>query len=87
MLNFVRTLGRKESAEKPPRLSSQYLNIKKMFNEHLHICEAEISSDEIIKSINSETNNKSPGNNRLRAHFSKHFLNELAHVLLGVYNS
>ena len=46
-----------------------------------------MSLDEIIKSTNSETNNKSPGNNGLPAEFYKHFSNELAPVLLDVYDS
>ena len=33
-------------------------NRKKISNEHFNLCEAEISLDEIIKSINFETNNK-----------------------------
>ena len=40
-----------------------------------------------MKSMNSETNNKSPGNESLRAEFYKHFSNELAPVILDVYNS
>ena len=48
---------------------------------------ADISLDEIIKSINSETNNKTPGNDGLTAEFYRHFSNELAPVLLGVYDS
>ena len=40
-----------------------------------------------IKSINSETNNKSPGNNGLATEFYKHFWNELAPVILDVYDS
>ena len=47
----------------------------------------EIYLDEIIKSINSETNNKSPGNDSLTAEFYKHFLDELAPVLLDVCDS
>ena len=35
----------------------------------IYLCETEISSDEIIKSINSEWNNKSPGNNDFTAEF------------------
>ena len=62
-------------------------NRKKISNEHFNLCEAEISLDEIIKSINSETNNKSPGNDGLKAEFHKHFSIELAPVLLHVYDS
>ena len=47
----------------------------------------EISLDEIIKFINSETNNKSPGNDGFTAESYKHFSNELARVLLEVYDS
>ena len=61
-------------------------NKKKISNEHFNLCEAEISSDEIIKSINSETNNKPPGNDGLTAEFYRHFSNELVPVLLGVYD-
>ena len=46
-------------------------NRKKISNEHFHFCEAEISLDEIMKSINSETN-KPPDNNGLTAEFYKH---------------
>ena len=51
------------------------LNRKKISNEHFNLCEAEISLDEIIKSINSETN-KPPDNDGLTAEFYKH-LNKL----------
>ena len=47
----------------------------------------EISLDEIIKSIYSEANNKSPGNNGLTAEFYKHFSNELAPVFLYLFDS
>ena len=43
--------------------------------------------NEIIKSINSQTNNKSPGNDGLTAEFFKHFVNKLAPVLLDAYDS
>ena len=48
-----------------------------MYNEQFSLCEAEISLDEIMKSINSETNNKSPGNEGLTAEFYQPFSNEL----------
>ena len=55
-------------------------NKKKISNEHFNLCEAETSSDEIIKSINSETNNKPPGNDGLTAEFHRQFSNELAQM-------
>ena len=45
-----------------------------------------ISLDGIIKSINSQTNNKSPGNYGLTAEFYIHCSNELAPVVLDVYD-
>ena len=41
----------------------------KISNEHFNLCEAEISLDEIIISINPKTNNKPPGNDGLTAEF------------------
>ena len=46
----------------------------------------EIYLDEIKKSINSETNNKYPGNDSLTTEFHKHFSNNLAPFLLDVYD-
>ena len=43
--------------------------------------------DEIIKFINSETNNKSPGNDGFTAEFYKHFSNKLDPILLDSYDS
>ena len=60
---------------------------KKTSNEHFRLCEAEISLDEIIEAINSQQNNKCPGNDGLTAEFYKHFSNELAPILLEVYDS
>ena len=57
---------------------------KKISNEHFRLCEVEISLDEIIEAINSQQNNKSPGNDGLTAEFYKHFSNELAPILLEV---
>ena len=64
---------------------SKIPNRKKMSNENFNLCEAETSLDEIIKSINSPKNNKSPGNDSLEAVFQKHFSDELAPALLNVY--
>ena len=47
--------------------------------------EAKISLEEMIKSINSQKNNKSPGNDGLEAVFYKHISNEPAPTLLDVY--
>ena len=55
--------------------------------EQFNLCEAKISLDEIIKSINSQTNNKASGNDALTAEFYKYFSNKLAPVLLNVYDS
>ena len=41
----------------------------------------------ILISINSQKNNKSPGNNGLTAEFYKHFSNDVAPTLLDLYNS
>ena len=60
---------------------------KKKSSEHFSLFEAEISLDKIIKSINSKTNNKPPGNDGLTEEFYKHFSNGLAPALLGVYDS
>ena len=62
-------------------------NRKKISYENFNLFEAEISFDEIIKSINSETNSKPPGNDGFTAEFYKHFSNELASVLLDAYDS
>ena len=43
--------------------------------------------NEIIKSINSQTNNEFPVNDSLKAVLYKHFSNELAPVLLDAYDS
>ena len=45
------------------------LNRKKISYEQFNLCEAAISLDEIIISINSETNNKPPANDGVTAEF------------------
>ena len=62
-------------------------NRRKISNEDFNLCEAETSLDKIVKSRNSKTNNKPPGNDGLTAEFYRHFSDELAPVLLGVYDS
>ena len=47
----------------------------------------EISLEEVFNAINSQRNNKSPGNDGLTAEFYEHFSNEVAPILLEVYNS
>ena len=66
---------------------SKIPNRKKKSNEHFNLCEAETSLHEIIKFINFERDNKSLGNDGLTAEFYKHISNELAPVLLEVYDS
>ena len=62
-------------------------NRKKISNERFNLFEAEISLDDIIKSINSETNNKPRGNEFYKQQNFINFSNELAPVLLDVYHS
>ena len=62
-------------------------NRKKISKEHFNLCEADIPLDEIIKSINSETNNKPRGNEFYKQQNFINFSNELAPVLLDVYHS
>ena len=62
-------------------------NRKNICSEHFSLFEVEIFLDEIIKSINSETNNNSPSNDGLTAKFYKNLLNELAPVILDVHDS
>ena len=59
---------------------------KKVSNEYFNFSEAETSLDEIIKAINSQKNYKSPGNDGLTAGFYKYFSNEVAPILLEVYD-
>ena len=66
---------------------SKIRNRNEIFKRHFNQCEAKISLDEIIKSINFETNIKFPSNDGLRAEFYEHFSNELASLLLDVINS
>ena len=66
---------------------SKIPNIKKKSNEQFNLCEAKISLAEIIKSISSQINHKYAGNDGLTTEFYKHISNEIALVLLDVYDS
>ena len=66
---------------------SKIRNRKKKSNIQFNLCEAKISLDEIIESINSQTNSKFPGSNGLTAELYLHFSNKLARVLLDFYDS
>ena len=81
------TLYTKETISKAAttKFISKIFNRKKISTEHFNLFEAKISLDEIIKSINSKTNNKSSSNYVFTAELYKHFPFELATVLLDVY--
>ena len=85
--NYEKLYTKQTSTAGTTKFLSKILNRKKISNKHFNLCEAEISLDEIMKSINSETNDKSPGNDGLTAEFYKNFSNELAAVLLDIYDS
>ena len=61
---------------------SKILKRKKICNEQCNLFEVKISLDEIIKSIYSQTNNKSPGNYGFTTEYYEHFSNKLVPVLL-----
>ena len=78
-IQHLQTTGydtKQSSAVATTECFSKVSNRKKISNEHFNFCEAEISLDEIIKFISSETNNKSPGNDGITAEFYKRFSNE-----------
>ena len=85
---FYENLYTKETASKAATTEflAKLRNRKEISNEQLNLCEAKISSDEIIKSTHSQTNNKSPGNDGPTAKFYEQFSNKLALVLLDVYD-
>ena len=86
--NFMKSFTPKQtSTATTTEFLSKISKRKKISHEHFNLCEREISLDEIIKSIASETNNKSPGNDGITAEFYKHLSNELAPVPFDVYDS
>ena len=62
-------------------LFSKISNKKKISNKQFHHCEANIFLEKVTKSINSQTNIKSSGNDSLTAKFFKHPSNKLSPVL------
>ena len=62
-------------------------NRKKISNEKFYHFKVKTYLYEIIKSQNSQTNNKSLGNDALTAGLYKQFSNKLAPFLLDVYDS
>ena len=79
--------GEKISEPAINELLNKILINKKISNEHFRLSEVEISLEEVFNAINSQRNNKSPGNDGLTAEFYEHFSNEVAPILLEVYNS
>ena len=71
-LNLQKTLWNSTPSELPQLLLLNLL-AKFISNKHFNLWDAEIFSDEIIKSINSETNSKPPGNDGLTVEFYRHF--------------
>ena len=86
--NFYENLCIRENVSKSAidELLNKIPTNRKISKEHFKLCEAEISLDEITKAINSQKNNKSPGNDGLTAEFYKYFSNEVAPILLEVYD-
>ena len=79
--------GEKISQPAINELLNKILINKKIFNEHFRLSEVEISLEEVFNAINSQRNNKYPGNDGLTAEFYEYFSNEVAPILLEVYNS
>ena len=69
--NYKKLYIKRTSTAANTEFVGKIVNRKKISNEHSNLCEAEISLDEIRNSINSETNNKAPGNDGLKAEFYK----------------
>ena len=78
---IVKSAKKTTSTTAATKFLGKCLNGKETSIEQLNLREARISLDEIIKSINSQRNNKSSGNNAPISDFYKHFSNELGSVL------
>ena len=68
---FYEKLCTKETSSKAAatKFLSKLPNRKKISKERFNFCEGKISSNEIMKSINSQRNNKFLGNDALTAEF------------------
>ena len=81
-LNLQKVYGKLYTKETSIAAATEFLSKipkrKKISNEQFNLCETEISLNEIIKSINSETNNNSASNDGLTGEFYKRFSNEQA---------
>ena len=62
-------------------LFSQTYKKKKISNKQFRHCEANIFLEKVKKSINSQTNNNSSGNDSQTTKLYKHVSNELSHIL------
>ena len=58
-------------------LKAPFLIKKKISNKQFHHCKVNIFLEKVTKSINSQTNIKSSGNDNLTVKFYKHLSNEL----------
>ena len=61
------------------------LNLPIISDEHKKHCDADISADDLKKSLFSMSNNKTPGNDGLTAEFYKYFWEDLKDILLESY--
>ena len=86
---FYESLYTREKISQPAinKLLNKILINKKLSNEHFKLCETVLSIVVVLNAIKSQKNNKSPGNDGITAEFYLHFSNEIAPVLLEVYNS
>ena len=73
---FYEKLYAKQTTSKTAtfELFGQTSNREKNPNEKFHLCEATISLEAVIKPVNFQANNKSPGNYGLTAELYKRFL-------------
>ena len=68
---FYKSLYTREETSQPAvnELLNKIPINKKISNEHFKLREAELSIEEVLNAINSQKNNKSPGNDGITAEF------------------